>query len=318
MLRIEGVTVAFGRQIIFEDLSLTLEKPGIYLILGPNASGKSTLFGVLSGRLKPKRGKVFLGDCQLYKLFGRDLPSLEIVRDSFTRDINLPIGTIYKIRAEALGVKKSFKAFCQGYSLPLEFSELAHRSPDQLSTSELLELELALALMGEPNYLFIDDVFRTFSFTSVRRALQNLETRLISGESFTLVSSSRFFGYMDRFSEVFLLKDGKIETLGKAIGEDENKVKRLEQASEELGAEPEKRARIVVVRCGEYFYRHSRIEADNPYFQLKAVLENALVLELKDSIEPVMNYLAETGIDVLAIEFREEHVREELRIGESI
>ena len=58
MLKMTNVTFAFGKQSIFENLSLELKKGEILAIMGPSGYGKTTLLGLASGLLKPQKGEI--------------------------------------------------------------------------------------------------------------------------------------------------------------------------------------------------------------------------------------------------------------------
>jgi phospholipid/cholesterol/gamma-HCH transport system ATP-binding protein len=65
---VEGLTKSFGRQVIWEDVSLTLPKGEISVLLGPSGTGKSVFLKHLIGLLRPDRGHVFIE--------GRDVPNV--------------------------------------------------------------------------------------------------------------------------------------------------------------------------------------------------------------------------------------------------
>ena len=57
---VEGLTKSFGKQVIWEDVSLTLPKGEISVLLGPSGTGKSVFLKHLIGLLRPDRGHVWI------------------------------------------------------------------------------------------------------------------------------------------------------------------------------------------------------------------------------------------------------------------
>src|SRR5271155_5881158 len=64
-----GVTVRFGGLTALSDATIDVPPGTIVGLVGPNGAGKSTLFGVMSGLLRPARGRVFIA--------GRDVTTLK-------------------------------------------------------------------------------------------------------------------------------------------------------------------------------------------------------------------------------------------------
>jgi phospholipid/cholesterol/gamma-HCH transport system ATP-binding protein len=67
-VKVEGLTKSFGRQVIWEDVSLTLPKGEISVLLGPSGTGKSVFLKHLIGLLRPDRGHVYIE--------GNDVPNI--------------------------------------------------------------------------------------------------------------------------------------------------------------------------------------------------------------------------------------------------
>ncbi|MBU2947761.1 ABC transporter ATP-binding protein [Zobellia uliginosa] len=58
MIHIEGLQKKFGKNEVLSDLDLTIEKGGVFAILGPNGSGKTTLIKSVLGMVVPDEGSI--------------------------------------------------------------------------------------------------------------------------------------------------------------------------------------------------------------------------------------------------------------------
>ena len=58
MLSANGVTIRFGKRVLFEDVNIKFGKGNCYGIIGANGAGKSTFLKVLSGEIEPSKGDV--------------------------------------------------------------------------------------------------------------------------------------------------------------------------------------------------------------------------------------------------------------------
>lgn len=61
ILTIENLTVATGNRTLIEDLNLTVHRGERLIIAGSNGTGKTTLINTITGKLRPKQGKIKLG-----------------------------------------------------------------------------------------------------------------------------------------------------------------------------------------------------------------------------------------------------------------
>ena len=74
MIKLENISFSYNKKKEFiKDLSLEFKSGEITTILGPNGSGKSTLLHMMSTYLKPKCGKIYLGDKDLGKLKQKEI-----------------------------------------------------------------------------------------------------------------------------------------------------------------------------------------------------------------------------------------------------
>jgi phospholipid/cholesterol/gamma-HCH transport system ATP-binding protein len=72
-VRVEGLTKSFGRQLIWQDVTLTLPPGEISVLLGPSGTGKSVFLKSLVGLIRPDRGRIMVGDVDLVGCSERQL-----------------------------------------------------------------------------------------------------------------------------------------------------------------------------------------------------------------------------------------------------
>ncbi len=163
MLRVEGVHAAYGRVEVLHDVSVSVERGEIVCILGANGAGKTTLFRVISGLLRPHRGRVLLD--------GRDITSLPAYRVA-----GLGIGQVPEGRQIFHGLsvldnlllaghygtaggerRKTAGALDRVFAL---FPLLRERQPQRagtLSGGQQQMLAIGRALMARPRLLLLDE-----------------------------------------------------------------------------------------------------------------------------------------------------------------
>jgi Cu-processing system ATP-binding protein len=67
MIAVKNLRKSFGKLTVLEDLTLDLNQGGIYAILGPNGSGKTTFLKVLLGMVLPDKGTVLIDKADISK-----------------------------------------------------------------------------------------------------------------------------------------------------------------------------------------------------------------------------------------------------------
>lgn len=67
MLTLDKVSAEINHKKLFRDLSLTLLPGGIFQIVGPNASGKTSLLEIIASISKPTSGAILVNDLDIYK-----------------------------------------------------------------------------------------------------------------------------------------------------------------------------------------------------------------------------------------------------------
>ena len=75
ILRLDKISLKFGRKIILDNLSLKLNNGQILGLLGPNGVGKSTLFNIITGLISPDFGSIVINEEKVnkYPIYQRTL-----------------------------------------------------------------------------------------------------------------------------------------------------------------------------------------------------------------------------------------------------
>jgi len=160
-IELEHVYVAYGEQLVLEDVSLQVGRGEFVGILGPNGAGKSTLFKVILGLVKPVRGAVRI----FGKLQGSNgsipigyVPQLAQIDPSFpvrVRDVVMMgrYGRIGLVRRPSREDREAVRRALQR----VEMLDLAHRQIGQLSGGQRQRVLVARALALEPRILLLDE-----------------------------------------------------------------------------------------------------------------------------------------------------------------
>ena len=72
MLNASGVTLRFGKRVLFEDVNIKFTKGNCYGIIGANGAGKSTFLKILSGEIEPNKGEVILDKGERLSILKQD------------------------------------------------------------------------------------------------------------------------------------------------------------------------------------------------------------------------------------------------------
>src|SRR5215217_3417728 len=58
MIGVRNVTLAYGKRVLFDEVSLNFTRGNCYGVIGANGAGKSTFLKILSGEIEPNKGSV--------------------------------------------------------------------------------------------------------------------------------------------------------------------------------------------------------------------------------------------------------------------
>ena len=140
-----------------DDLSFGVERGQIFCLLGPNGAGKTTSFNVITGKLPPTSGK----------LQEREKKITSVMDGTFTTGICQQTNTLWnymtvkqhlQVYADLRGMQNVQAAESIDFLLStLDLEKHANKKIRQLSGGTKRKLCVALAVIGEPDMILLDE-----------------------------------------------------------------------------------------------------------------------------------------------------------------
>ena len=200
MLEIKQLTFSYGKQPLLEDLSFSLKKGEIGVLIGASGSGKTTLFNLLTGMLKPQKGSIQLGGNFAYMM---------------QKDMLLPWRSVIKnlTLLSELGSKSQAPLLRESLGLlhQMGLSSCENLYPEELSGGMRQRVSLAQALLLKRPVLLLDEPFGSLDVIT-REQLYLLLQEIRNTEGITILMVTHDFRDAIALADkVFLLNRGKVE-----------------------------------------------------------------------------------------------------------
>ena len=180
----------FGGLAAVNGVSFEVEKGEIFGLIGPNGSGKTTIFNCISNYFKPTRGKIVFKDQNITGLKTHEICKTGIGR---TFQVVKPLGrlTVLDNVIAAAFSRVNTKGEARKLALEtLEFCGLAHRK-DALAKSlpigERKRLEITRAVATKPDLLLLDETAAGLNPSEVDQAIDLIKNLRDKGITIIIV-----------------------------------------------------------------------------------------------------------------------------------
>ena len=206
VLRVEGVRKSFKagppwhrrRLDVLRGASLHVDAGELVGLVGENGSGKSVLMQIIVGLLARDAGTVQrparLGYC----------PQVPLLWDKLTVDEH------FELFAEAYDLDEKRAVATRAQLLDeLSFAKYVDYRVEDLSGGTRQKLNLALALLHEPELLLLDEPYAGFDWETYLRFWQMAEERRQRGMGILVIS--HLLAERERLTRVYELRDGRCE-----------------------------------------------------------------------------------------------------------
>jgi ABC-2 type transport system ATP-binding protein len=208
-IEVHGLRKAYGSHEVLHGLDLDVPAGRVFALLGPNGAGKTTTVEILEGYRTRDAGDV--------RVLGAD-------PERGGADFRARIGIVLQSSAvyPTLSVSEILALFAGYYAAPRDAGEVVRlvgleRKSDArvrtLSGGQLRRLDLALALIGDPELLFLDEPTTGFDPAARRQAWETIRSLRALGK--TILLTTHYIEEAQALADrVAILREGRIVATG--------------------------------------------------------------------------------------------------------
>lgn len=208
-VRIEGLTKRYKDVTAVDNLSLTVKNGELMSLLGVNGAGKTTLIKMLSCLARPTTGEAFLN-------------GKSIISESNDVKRMIAVSPQETAVASGLSVRENLELMCGIYGFDrekreskikeltelLDLSSVIHKKSGKLSGGWQRRLSIAMALISEPEILFLDEPTLGLDVI-VRSELWDIICALKG--KVTVILTTHYMEEAEELSDrVAIMKDGRL------------------------------------------------------------------------------------------------------------
>ena len=179
--------MAFGDQVLYDDLNFDLPRGGIVGVIGANGAGQTTLFKMITGQLKPISGTLRVGDT--VKLSYVDQTRAELQPDQTVYEAITGGGEFVRLAGTTM---MNGRAYCSRFNFR---GAEQQKKVDVLTGGERNRVHLAKLLTAGGNLLLLDEPTNDLDVATLRSLEEGLQD---FGGCVMVVSHDRWF--LDRIA----------------------------------------------------------------------------------------------------------------------
>ena len=231
VLRVEGLTKRFGGLVACDDATFGVERGTITGLIGPNGAGKSTLFNLVAGVYRPDAGSVVVNGTDVTGMAPHEVAEHGLVRTFQTpRQLegmtvreamlvgpqNQPGERLHKLftapdevgAAEARNLD-AVEAILEEF----EIDHLATQPATGLSGGQMKLVELARAMLADPEILLLDEPVAGVNPTLTKDLEAQIRRLHEAGTTFLIIEHDMDF-IMNLADPIVVLHQGSVLTEG--------------------------------------------------------------------------------------------------------
>lgn len=220
LLRAVDLNKKYGQRQVVENVSLEVKEGEVVGLLGPNGAGKTTVFSIIIGLVDADSGQVLLNNEDLtnYPVFIRARKGLGFLSQESSIFRGLTVEENLLLVLQTISDVNSFEAGrekAQNILREFRLQELSGKRASQLSGGERRKLEIARAMVRQPQFLLLDEPFSELDPKAVAD-LQEIIRKLKEKGLGILLTDHRVREALKIVDKIYIMNNGKIIAEGRA------------------------------------------------------------------------------------------------------
>lgn len=225
-IEFKNISLEYNGRIVLENISFVIQPHTKNAIIGPTAAGKTQIFSLITGLVKPTSGEILIDDKPLntydknllFKNLGlvfqdsiifnttlRENIEFEEDNAKVLQDDNVPIGDDLQKAITVASLDDLINSLPEG--LETEISERG----SNLSGGQKQRVMLARALAINPKILLLDDFTARVDINTEKQILSNLESEY---KDLTLISITQKIELIQDYDQIILMMQGEMLAKG--------------------------------------------------------------------------------------------------------
>ena len=214
MLELRGVRKTYSGRVALDGVDLHVDQGSITGLLGPNGAGKTTLVSIVAGLRRPDHGEVLVGGVDVVRSPERAQGLLGLAPQETGVYPTLTVHENLWFFAGLVGQRRrDRREQLESLGAALGLDELMDRRVGQLSGGERRRLHTAIALVGRPPLVLLDEP-TTGADVRTRAELLSFVRRLAEDGSTVVYSTHYLHEIEDLDADIAIIDRGRIVARG--------------------------------------------------------------------------------------------------------
>ncbi len=211
-LSAQGLYKRYGKRMVVSNVDVYVQKGEIVGLLGPNGAGKTTTFYMITGMIKPTRGRIFLDDQDItnFAMYKRARNGIGYLSQEPSIFGKLTVEDNLKLVLEMTPLTKGERQKKIDRLLAdLSMERLRKNRGYNLSGGERRRVEICRALAMDPDYILLDEPFAgvdPIAVEDIQSIVHSLKERKIG----VLITDHNVRETLSITDRSYLLFDGRI------------------------------------------------------------------------------------------------------------